>query len=310
MTYSMGVDIGGTKIAAGIIDEKGNCLHRVQLPSVKTDREAMFEQVITCMEGLLQDSKISVADLEGIGIGVPGKIDIERGVALHQNNLPWRDFPIVNRIKDYFQIEHVVIDNDVFMAAFAEWMIRGGNREETFVYVTISTGISCCIIHYGNIIRGAGFAGEIGYLPVRRNPTTDEMETLEEVASGPGIARFAKEKLSSGSFGTYENDAIISVEQIIKDLKKQQPYAIRTMNEVFDYLAKGLYIISCLLDPDTLVLGGGVVNHHQEMERFIIAALKEHLLQDQFDLLDRMRASKLKGGAGIVGAGLKTIWMR
>ena len=109
----------------------------------------------------MSEAGVSPAGIRGIGVGVPGKVDREKGVAVMQNNLPWRHFPLADRIREEIPVP-VVLDNDVCMAAHGEWMKRGGSVEETFVYFTISTGIACCTIHRGRILRGAGFSGEIG----------------------------------------------------------------------------------------------------------------------------------------------------
>lgn len=301
--YTLGVDIGGTKIAAGLIDESGNCFSRVELPSIKTDREQMFQQVVRSIEEVLNDSQLSIHELKGIGIGVPGKVDTEKGIAVFQNNLPWRNFPLTQRIKEFFSVSSVIMDNDVFMAAFAEWKIRGSGQQETFVYFTVSTGISCCTIHNGNFIRGAGFAGEIGFLPVRYDSSTGQYEGLESVVSGPGIARMAN-KRKNHSKG-YESAVIVTTKQVLEDYKIQQPYATAVMKDVSEYLSRGLYAVSCLLDPNKLVLGGGVINHHPDLLDSVKASLKKYLVPDQMDLLNRMDVSELKGNAGLVGAGLR-----
>lgn len=305
MTYSLGVDIGGTKIAAGLIDKSGGCTYREEFPSIPTDRETMFQQVVRCIKEVLNKSKISIDDLEGIGIGVPGKVDIESGIARFQNNLPWTDFPLVERIKENFSVEKVIIDNDVYMAAYAEWEIKGKSEKETFVYFTVSTGISCCTIHNGDFIRGAGFAGEIGFLPVAYNSSTGQFQNLETVASGTGIARLANQRQNHS--GTNENVTNYSSRKVLEDFRKQVPYAVNVMNEAMKYIARGIYAVSCLLDPDRLVLGGGVINHHPDLLDPIKNLLRNHLVPDQIGILNRMFVSQLKENAGLVGAGLK-IW--
>lgn len=302
MIYSLGVDIGGTKIAAGLIDENGNCSFRVELPSIKTDREQMFQQVARCIEEVLNESQLSLHEINGIGIGVPGKVDAANGIAEFQNNLPWRNFPLTQRIKERFPVDRVIIDNDVYMAAFAEWVAHGQGQNETFVYFTVSTGIACCTIHKGDFIRGAGFAGEVGFLPVYYDPSSEQYQGLESVASGPGIARLANER-KNHSEGN--ENVPITTKQVLEDYKKRQAYATHIMDDVFEYVSRGLYAMSCLLDPNKLVLGGGVINHHPDLLDPIKASLKKYLLPDQMDLLNRMHVSRLRGNAGLVGAGLR-----
>lgn len=300
MDFVLGVDIGGTKIAAGLIDSRGNCIYRVDLPSIKTDREVMFQQVVRSIKKVLSKSQLTVSDLKGISIGVPGKVDSENGIAVFQNNLPWRNFPLIQRIKEHFSVENVSIENDVYLAGFAEWVINGKLKKETFVYFTISTGISCCTIHNGNIVRGAGFAGEIGFLPIAYNPLTKQYESVEAVASGPGIVKLANETKSC-----LKVNKNMETQQIIKDFKKQEPYAIGIMDYVFDCIARTIYTVSCVLDPNKLVLGGGVINHHPDLIVSIKASLEKYLLPSQIDLLERIEISRLRENSGLVGAGLR-----
>lgn len=303
MDYSIGVDIGGTKIASGIIDENGRCFNRLELPSRADDCERMFEQVIHCIEGVLEKSGLCFAEIEGIGLGVPGKVDTKNGIAEFQNNLPWANFPLVQRIRELFPVKKVMIDNDVYMAAFGEWVDHGKIQKETFVYLTVSTGISCCTIHNGNFIRGAGFAGEVGFLPVKFDQSSNQSQSLEEAASGPGIANLAREKLKHLT----ENESAVSIspEQVLKDFKMGKSYAVTVMEEFFGYLARGIYSVSCLLDPEKLVIGGGVINHHSDLLHFVKDSLEQYLSPNQIDLLNRMDVSRLKGDSGLVGAGLR-----
>lgn len=166
MKYAIGIDIGGTKIASGIVNENGNIIQEKKVASDPSDRENMFARVVKCVHDLLDQSNITLDAVVGIGAGVPGKVDVDNGIAIFQNNLPWGDFPLAERLQAEFGVKHVTIDNDVYMATYAEWKKAQLSDNELFVYMTISTGISCAIIQGGEFIRGAGFAGELGLLPV------------------------------------------------------------------------------------------------------------------------------------------------
>src|SRR5699024_10530852 len=188
MKYSIGVDIGGTKIATAVLNEEKAILGRVQVPTNKTTPEMLFQQVVSCIEGSLKKTNLSLKDVCGIGVGVPGKVDCNKGIAIFQNNLPWKNCPLAEKLQSDFNLENVVIDNDVYMDCFEEWVESNKKIRDTFVYLTITTGISCSIIHKEEFIRGSGFAGEIGFLPVKeKSPSI--FQRLEEIASGPGIEK-------------------------------------------------------------------------------------------------------------------------
>lgn len=298
VTYALGVDIGGTKIATVIIDQNGEIYKRSEVSSDPSDKEKMFEQVIKSIEMVLDDSKISISDIKGMGVGVPGKVDRENGIAVFQNNLPWRDFPIVSRLQDYFSFKNIVIDNDVYMAAFAEWKVSNTNKQDTFVYLTISTGISCAIIHQGSFMRGNGFAGEIGLFPVLAGASLNGIENLEKSASGPAIKKLAEQRF---------NNPDLTTSEFFSKYEDNDEVAKTLLNEVVGSLAHGIYSIICLLDPHWIVLGGGVVNKNPFLLELIKESLKQYLIPEQQHSLERLHISRLKGDSGIVGAALKGI---
>lgn len=284
MKKAIGIDIGGTKIAAGIISESGELLTRAEVKSDSTGRERMFEQVVKAVELAIDGSQFS--DLEGIGVGVPGKVDHEKGIAVVQNNLPWVQFPILSRLQEQFGVKSIKIDNDVYMAAFAEWKAAQGGTNETFVYVTISTGIACSIIHHGSFFRGAGFAGELGLIPVL---SKNGNERLETISAGPGIQKIAgvptKEVFSGFLNGSQEYQFII--------------------DEVTGHLAQGLYSISSLIDPHKMVFGGSVIQNNPFLLELIKEKLKIYQLPEQQHLLEQMSISTLAQNNGVIGAGLR-----
>lgn len=284
MKKAIGIDIGGTKIAAGIISEAGELLYRQEVKSDPSDRESMFKQVVTAVEQVLKGTSLS--EIEGIGAGVPGKVDRENGIAIFQNNLPWQQFPIAARLQEQFGSKPTTIDNDVYMAAFAEWKAAQGKRHETFVYVTLSTGISCSIIHNGSFLRGAGFAGELGLIPVL---SKEGNERLEKIAAGPGIQKIAgiptKDVFTGYGNGSKEFQSII--------------------DEAANHLAQGLYSISSLIDPHKMVFGGSVIVNNPFLLELIKEKLKTYQISEQQHLLDQMSISTLAQNNGVIGAGLR-----
>lgn len=296
MKKSIGLDIGGTKIAAGIITEKGELLHRIELKSDISNRENMFAQVVKIIETLLDYSEVSLSEIKGIGVGVPGKVDRKTGIAVFQNNIPWENFPIVQRLEKHFGTNQIFIDNDVYMAAFAEWKLAQMKVNETFVYTTISTGISCSIIHNGTFIRGAGFAGELGLLPVLSKNDLPKNKRLEEVAAGPAIQKLAEKQL---------NQAGISTKEVFEGYLNGGAGYHSIIEEITDNLAQGIYAITCLVDPHRIVFGGSVIVNNP----FLLETLKEklavYLIPEQQMILNQLFVSHLAQDNGIIGAGLK-----
>ncbi|MDN3017440.1 ROK family protein [Paenibacillus sp. BSR1-1] len=294
MKKAIGIDIGGTKIAAGIISETGELLKRTEVKSDPTDKEKMFAKVVEAIERVLEDSTYSLADIEGIGAGVPGKVDRQKGIAIFQNNLPWAQFPVTARLQEQFGLERITIDNDVYMAAYAEWKASQAKTDETFVYVTISTGISCSIIHNGSFFRGAGFAGELGLIPVLS--TRKKLERLEKMSAGPAIEKLAQKEMQSASLSTKD-----VFERYNEGASGFQPI----IDEITDNWVHGLYSISCLLDPHKVVFGGSVIANNPFLLDIIKEKLKLIQIPEQQHLLSQMSISAMKQNNGVIGAGLR-----
>ena len=292
MKKAIGLDIGGTKIAAGIVTEHGELLGRVEVKSDPSGREAMFARVCEAVEQVLNEVSISIDQIEGIGAGVPGKVDRKEGIAIYQNNLPWGNFPIRERLADRFKENRIIIDNDVYMAAFAEWVSQK-DLEETFVHITISTGIASSIIHKGDFIRGAGFAGELGLIPVLIG---DSNERLEKIAAGPGIRKLAEKEL--------KQDIGSTKDVFDRFLSGAEGYDV-IIEQIAEYIAQGIYSISSLIDPHRIVFGGSVIVNNPFLLDLIKNKLKAHQLVDQQHLLNHLYISRLRENNGVVGAGLR-----
>ena len=295
MKKAIALDIGGTKIAAALVTEAGEWHHRIEVKSDVTNCETLFEQVVQLINQVLSDSATSLNELTGIGVGVPGKVDRINGIAIFQNNIPWKDFPVVSRLKERFDVETIVIDNDVYMAAYAEWKMAQMSQEETFVYMTISTGVSCTTIHNGEFLRGAGFAGELGLIPVLSKFNGSKNQRLEQVGSGPAVQRLAEKKL-----GLKETTTKEVFEQYSKGVESYQAI----IEEIADNLAQGIYAVTSIIDPHKIVFGGSVIVHNPFLLTRIKEKLNDYLIEEQESFLERLFISQLAQDNGILGAGL------
>lgn len=295
MKYAIGLDIGGTKVAAGIISEEGELLHRTEVKSDGSSSDKMYGSVKQALDDLMKNSSIPWEQIEGMGAGVPGKVDIENGIAVFQNNIPWPNFPVAEKLRQDFPIQRVVLDNDVYMAAFSEWKKAEMKTEELFTFVTISTGISSSSIQNGKFLRGAGFAGEIGQVAVA-DPFTQEHVTLEQAVAGPGIEKIGQKM--------YQNKQI-TTKDVFEKYQQQDPIAMEIIEKAAATLAEGVHMIVTLLDPHHITFGGSISTYNP----FFIDLMKEKmdkwLLPDQRHILTKMSISHYENLSGLVGAGLR-----
>lgn len=295
--YALGIDIGGTKIAAALIDREGKMGQIVKVASDVKNAETMFQSLITSIERVLSQAKLELKEVAAIGIGLPGKVDHLKGIAVFQNNLPWPNFPIVQRLREWSGLSiSISIDNDVKVATFAEYQLADLKEDDTMSYVTISTGIALTSMYRNEVLRGAGFSGEIGFLPVAlREGQNGKPVSLEEYASGPGI-----EKRGRLAYGNPE----LTTEDIFNLYNKGDTTALELIEDSAAATAQALFVVTCVLDPTMFVLGGSVAFHNPSYVEAIKKALAKLLHAEQRHILDNIELTQLGGDNGVIGAGL------
>ncbi|WP_130859616.1 ROK family protein [Gracilibacillus phocaeensis] len=290
MNYALGVDIGGTKVAIGIIREDGRVMKEIMISSNPVSAEAMYGVVEESMETIWNQNEYPI---QGIGVGLPGKVNRKEGIAVYQNNLPWRDFPIAERIKEKFLLQNVLVDNDVSTAAYAEWFAHHPVSNETFVYITVSTGIASAAICDGIPLDGAGFSGELGLMYVKNYQEESSYERLENISSGTAIKKAMNNEFDA--------------KQVFEQYHKGDKKAIHIIDSRIKSLADGVYSLACILDPDKMVFGGSIINNQPFIIEKIKCEIERLVIPEQYNLLDRLYVSKYQGNSGIIGAGLKVL---
>ena len=261
----LGVDIGGTKIAVGLVDHTGKILKQTRTPMVgKGTAEAGLQAVISAIDSLIWANKVL-----GIGICAPGPLDPETGVVLNPPNLPcWRNFPLAKRVTDKFHLP-VKVDNDANAAALAETRWGAARGYRYVFYATIGTGIGTGIVFDGRIYHGStGSAGEGGHVSIDyRGPlcSCGKRGCIEILAAGPAIGARARTKLAaeasrhSAILDLANGDlTAVSSELVGQAYAAGDPLAREILLDTVEVLTPWLGNIVDLLDPDVLVMGGGV----------------------------------------------------
>ncbi len=263
----LGVDIGGTKVAVGLVDAQGKILAQTRKPMpAHGTPEAGFEAVTAAIDSLVSGK---LDDISSIGICAPGPLDPNSGVVLNPPNLPcWRDFPLADKIRAKYGVP-VEVDNDANAAALAEarWGVARGFRY--VFYATIGTGIGTGIVLDGTIYHGnTGSAGEGGHVSIDyRGPVCNcgKRGCIEILASGTAIGAKARAKLQaetsrqSAIRDLADGDvASVTSEMVGRACQAGDLLAREILQETAEVLTPWLGNIIDLLDPDVLVMGGGV----------------------------------------------------
>ena len=265
----LGVDIGGTKVAVGLVDRDGKILAQGRKPMTASGTPEAALQAVTGAIDLLSSSSVSSARFESIGICAPGPLDPKMGIVLNPPNLPcWRDFPLVEKITRQYGLP-VRLDNDANAAALAETRWGAARGFHYVFYATIGTGIGTGIVLDGRIYHGnTGSAGEGGHVSIDyRGPVCGcgKRGCIEVLAAGPAIGARARTKLGAepSRHSTMLDLAKGNVAAVTSELVGQafvagDALAREILLETVEVLTPWLGNIVDLLDPDVLVMGGGV----------------------------------------------------
>lgn len=283
MGYFLAIDVGGTEIIASIFQE-GNLIHTLSSDSDTLDAQTMYGSLMGTINEVLIRSKINRESLHTVGLMIPGQIDFKNELAVYQNNLPWENFEIGKKMRQSFPHATFILKHDVQSAAVGEWVAKG-KPEGMFLYVTISTGLSASMIYEGNMLSGNGFTGEIGYMK------DEQGRMLEKVASGSAMEAEVQADFPYGSL----KEAFTAFNDGDKEMTVY-------FSEKAAVIARGLYNVFTIIDPDYLVLGGGVINNQSQFYHLIIKHFEEythHPIQSHWG--SRISKSKYKEMSGIYG---------
>jgi glucokinase len=269
-SLTLGVDIGGTKVAAGLVDAQGAILFqtRVAMPA-RDSAEAGFAAVQYAIEAVFAARPEAQSSLTGIGICAPGPLDPVSGVILNPPNIPcWRNFPLAAEVQRVFGIS-ARVDNDGNSAAFAEAIWGAGVSYRNVFYSTLGTGIGTGIVFDGRIYHGrTGSAAEGGHMTIDYHGPKcgcGKRGCIEAYCSGPAIVRRTKERLAESGQGESKilalaNGSLDAVTgEIVADaFRHGDPLAAGVLRETADFLAIWAGNVIDLLEPDVLIFGGGV----------------------------------------------------
>jgi len=261
---TVGIDLGGTNIAAGVVSQEGKILAQAQR---RTQAERPYQQVVRDMAGTALDAVeragLTLDDVASIGVGVPGFFDRKSGVVVFCTNLGWRDVPLGAEMARYID-KPLYGDNDATVAGFAEAIAGVSQGARHSVFLTLGTGLGSGIILNGKIWSGAhGVGGELGHIMYKQGGipcTCGAQGCLERYASATALARIAREaaeRYPQSSLAKIAGDRM-NAKAVIDEVQKGDAAAIEAFDEYTTHLANGIITIISFLDPELIVLGGGV----------------------------------------------------
>ena len=263
--HAIGVDIGGTKIAAGVVDEDGNILAQTLRRTSAEDSDSVDREVIAACLELAAEHEIGA-----IGLAAPGFVSSDQATVLFTPNLPWRDHPLRDRVAAQFGPDvRIVVENDANAAGWAEFRFGVGKDVDDMLLLTIGTGLGGAVIVGGKLVRGAwGVAAEVGHMrvvPGGHFCGCGHEGCWEQYASGSALVRNAKAALVARpdrgarllELAGGDADSLIGPHVTIA-AQDGDPLAIELLADLGRWIGEGSASVAALLDPALIVIGGGV----------------------------------------------------
>ena len=306
----VGIDLGGTNIAAGIVDDNGKILVKDSTPTLgERAPEEIVEDMALLAKKVIKDAGLTDSDIKGIGIGVPGAVSNKDGKVIETTNLPLSGFPLVDAIKKHIDVP-VKLENDANAAGFGEYVING-NGAESFVFVTLGTGVGGGIVLNGDILRGSnGVGGEIGHIVIKKGGEKcgcGRLGCWEAYASVTGLIRQTKAAIEAHPDSLMakmaEEEGKVSGRTSFDCAKKGDKYAKEVVDNYIEYVAEGIVDIVNIFQPNKVVIGGGISKEGD----YLLNPIKEYVKKyDYNQILDsvQIEIATLFNDAGIIGAAL------
>ena len=314
--YTIGIDLGGTNIAAGIVDEQYNIVVKDSVPTnAKRPADEITADMAALCRKLCEDAKISLADIEFVGMATPGTANRASGVIEYANNLPFFMYPMCEKLSGMLDGTKVLIENDANAAAKAEAMAGVAKDAKYSVMITLGTGVGGGIVLDGQVYSGFNFAGaELGHIVIEKDGrpcSCGRKGCWEAYSSATGLINMTRDKIEEcrkTGRATIMEKMIggdlthISGKTSFSAAKQGDEAGAEVVNEYIDYLACGLANIINIFQPDVLSIGGGICREGD----YLLNPLNERVFKEVYtkdrEPKTKLMIAALGNDAGIIGA--------
>ncbi len=260
--HCVGIDIGGTSVKFGLFDSEGRLLEKWSIPT-RTEKKGTYilPDVADSLNKKLREQNIGKEQVIGVGVGVAGQVS-EEGVVLFAENLGWEQVPLTKELSRLTGLSFRA-ENDANIAALGELWKGSAASYHSMVFVTLGTGVGGAVIVNNKILTGAaGAAGEIGHIHVEDNAgeacNCGNRGCLEQFASGSGLAKLGQKALEASDVPSLLRDREVCAKSIFEAVKKKDTIAMAVAEQFGDYMGKALAACTCVINPEVIVIGGGV----------------------------------------------------
>ncbi|WP_375389242.1 ROK family glucokinase [uncultured Amnibacterium sp.] len=302
---AIGIDIGGTKIAGGVVDELGTIARFERVPTDANDSAAIEAAIVAMIERLADGQRLPV------GVAAPGFIDAGQSTVYYTPNIPWRNEPLRERLEGRLGLP-VVVDNDANAAGWAEFRFGAGRLVSDMVMITSGTGVGGAVIAGDRLLRGGfGVAGELGHMRVVPDGIPcgcGARGCIEQYGSGRALQRMAGLVADGGGIGAAlaaereRAGGVLPGAVIGRLVQEGDPGAVAALAELGSWIGQACSSLAVVLDPQLFVIGGGVADAGDRLLGPVRAAFAGHLPARGFHPEPVFAVAELGNEAGVVGA--------
>lgn len=315
MTYRIGVDLGGTNIAAGVVNEKFEIIAQGSVPTqASRSGVEIVKDIAAVCKKVIADAGLTEDDIVSVGVASPGTIDDVNGVVERAANLNFENFPLIPLLRDMLSIKNLYIENDANAATWGEVIAGAAKGSKSSVMITLGTGVGGGVVEDGKILKGFNQAGaEMGHIVIEvdgRYCTCGRKGCWEAYSSATGLINMTKEKLAECE---EQGRKTVMTELVAKKgkvngriafdgMRAGDEAAKEVVDEYVKYLASGIASTINIFRPEVLSIGGGISNEGQFLLDLLIPLVREQTNNSEFACKTDIRIAELRNNAGIIGA--------
>ena len=314
--YSIGIDLGGTNIAVGLCDESLTIIDKCSTPTLPNRApELIVGDMASLADELIKRNNLTLDDIVSVGIAVPGSADAVSGSVEYANNLPFRDFPVIEVFRGFLPIKSIFVVNDADAAALGEALAGAAKGAKSSVMITIGTGIGGGVIIGGRVLdSGVNPAvAELGHTVIQvggRQCSCGRRGCWEAYSSATALTDMTREKMTelelkgipSLLFDEARTEGKVSAKTAFSAMKRGDKYASALVDEYISYLAAGITTIINIFQPEILSIGGGVCKEGEYLTEPLIEIVEREQYARDSKHRTKIVIATLGNDAGIVGA--------
>ena len=313
--YRIGIDLGGTNIACGLVSDEMKIIEKVSVPTgAGRDPALIVDDMAAACRLLIEKAGVGIGEIAAVGIASPGIANHDDGVVEYANNLPFRRFPIASMLRERFPVDNIRVENDANAAAWGEAVAGAAKGTSSSVMITLGTGVGGGIIVDGKVQSGFNYAGgELGHIVIcagGRKCSCGRRGCWEAYSSATALIAMTEEKIADCEARgektvmkeLAEKKGKVSARTAYDAMRLGDPAAIEIVDEYVFYLACGLTNIVNIFQPEVISIGGGISNEKDTLLKPLLPIIRKEQYGGGLVPETEIRIAELGNDAGIIGA--------